>query len=105
MEKFQKTFRSKPLKWPAERKWSLSGVVGSGNLEVLIEHHPAAPESAEFAVETSIPGYRDSWLAALEDFSHHYALGGTRVTIHDQGAPPIVITLRLRQALDQLHTL
>lgn len=62
----------------------------------------AAADSAEFDVQTSFPGYQDSWLAALSDFSTHYALGGTKVTIHDQGAAPVVITMRLRQALDQL---
>ncbi len=102
MEKFSQSYPSKPLAWPASKPWSLAGVVGSGNLEVLLEPDPSAPQSATFSVETPIPGYRDSWLAALEDFASHYALGGTKATIHDQGAPPVVVKLRLRQALDQL---
>ncbi len=102
MEQIETTFPSRPLKWPADRSWALAGVVGSGNLEVLIERNATAPETVEFSVETSFPGYRESWLAALADFSHHYALGGSRFTLHDQGAPPVVITMRLRQALDHL---
>ena len=103
MEKFSQSVPSTPIAWPKDAPWSLAGVVGSGNLEVLLEPAPASPGAVEFAVETPIPGYRDSWLAALEDFASHYALGGTKVTIHDQGAPPVVVKLRLRQALDQLH--
>jgi malonate decarboxylase delta subunit len=102
MEKFQEVYPSQPIKWPSNRSWALSGVVGSGNLEVLIEPDPASPQTASFTVETSIPGYRDSWLAALKDFASHYAVGGSCFTIHDQGAAPVVIKLRLRQALDLL---
>ena len=56
----------------------------------------------ECHVETSIPGFRTSWLAALADFAGHYAVGGTKVTIHDQGAAPVLVNLRLRQAYDHL---
>jgi len=102
MEKFAQSFASRPLNWPSPATWSLAGVVGSGNLEVLMEPDPAHADAVDFAVETSIPGYRESWLAALQDFADHYAVGGVRVTVHDQGAPPVVIKLRLRQALDQI---
>ncbi len=102
MEAFQQSFPSHALAWPPSRKWALAGVVGSGNLEVLIEPNPAAPDTVSYSVETPIPGYRDSWLAALSDFSAHYAVGGTTITLHDQGAPPVVVKLRLRQALDLL---
>lgn len=105
MEKFIESLPSKPLKWPKEKTWALAGVVGSGNLEILIEPDPdGAPDSVTFDVQTSIPGYRDSWFAGLEDFAALFTLGGARVTLHDQGAPPMVVKLRLRQALDQLQT-
>ena len=103
MEKFSQSYPSEPLKWPASLPSSIAGVVGSGNLEVLIEPDPTAPGAVTFSVETPIPGYRESWLAALEDFAAHYALGGSKATIHDQGAPPVVVKLRLRQALDQIR--
>jgi len=102
MEAFQQSFSSKPIAWPPTKKWALSGVVGSGNLEVLIEPHPSAADTVAYSVETSIPGYKESWLAALSDFATHYAVGGTAITVHDQGAPPVVIKMRLRQALDLL---
>lgn len=104
MEKITQSYPSQSLTWPNGKTWSLAGVVGSGNLEVLIEATYGNPGTAEFFVETPIPGYNDSWLASLEDFAAHFPLGGTRITIHDQGAPPILVKLRLRQALDHLHS-
>lgn len=105
MEAFEKNFPSRDLAWPASPGWALAGVVGSGNLEVLIEPLPASPGSVSYAVETSVAGYADTWASVLEDFAHHYAIGGTKITIHDQGAAPIVVTMRLRQALAQVASL
>lgn len=102
MEKFAKAFPSRPLRWSKDKPWALAGVVGSGNLEVLFEPSASAADKMECHVETSIPGYKSSWLAALADFASHYPVGGTKVTIHDQGAAPILVTLRLRQAYDHL---
>lgn len=101
MEKFTKAFPSKPLKARTVKPWALAGVVGSGNLEVLLER-AGGSSTMECHVETSIPGYKSSWLAALADFATHYPAGGTKVTIHDQGAPPVLVNLRLRQAYDHL---
>lgn len=102
MESFDQSFPSEAIAWPASKKWALAGVVGSGNLEVLIE--PADSAEVTYSVSTSIPGYKDSWLAALKDFADHYAVGGTKITIHDQGGAPVVIKMRLRQALDLLNS-
>lgn len=102
MENFDQPFPSKAIVWPASKKWALAGVVGSGNLEVLIEPAPANSAQVTYSVATSIEGYKDSWLAALKDFADHYAVGGTQITIHDQGGAPVVIKMRLRQALDLL---
>lgn len=102
MEKFAKAFPSKPLKTRTATPWALAGVVGSGNLEVLLERGGKPADAMECHVETSIPGYRDAWLAALSDFAHHYPAGGLKVTINDQGAPPVLVNLRLRQAYDHL---
>lgn len=102
MEKFDKSFTSRPFAWPKRSSWALAGVVGSGSLEVLLERNPKASDRFECRVESSIPGYRDSWVAALGDFAANYPAGGIRATIHDQGADPIVVTFRLRQAYGEL---
>jgi malonate decarboxylase delta subunit len=102
MEKFEKTFPSRPFKAGKAKPWALAGVVGSGNLEVLVERAALSSRTMECRVETSIPGFKASWLAALSDFAHNYAAGGIKVTINDQGAPPVLVNLRLRQAYDHL---
>ncbi len=102
MEKFTKAFPSKPMSARTAKPWALAGVVGSGNLEVLLERTGRPADRMECHVATSIPGYKTSWLAALSDFASNYPAGGTRITINDQGAPPVLVNLRLRQAFDHL---
>lgn len=101
MEKFKKSYPSKTLRWPKAKSWALAGVVGSGNLEVLVEPSDR-PDAVSYQVETSIPGFKSAWLAALKDMADHTAMGGCKVTIHDQGGDPVVIKLRIRQAMSQL---
>jgi len=80
----------------------LAGVVGSGNLEVLLE---ASPEPVcRFDVQTSARGFGSIWEAVLGDFQRRHDLAGVRVSIHDMGATPAVVGLRLSQAVAQLRT-
>lgn len=78
----------------------LVGVVGSGNLEVLLE--PAAPPACSVHVETSAHGFGGIWRAVLEDFHARHPLAGVQVSIHDMGATPAVVSLRLDQAVAEL---
>ena len=76
----------------------LAGVLGSGNLEVLIE--PADLGGAvRVQIETAARGFGDIWQAVLADVFERWALGDLRVTINDAGATPAVVALRLDQAL------
>jgi len=79
----------------------LCGVVGSGNLEVLMEPAAGDAQDCHITVQTAARGFGTIWQAVLESFSTQHAVGGTRVRIHDMGATPAVVTLRLRQALTQ----
>ena len=78
----------------------LVGVVGSGNLEVLLE--PDVPPHCRVRVETSARGFAAIWRAVLDDFHARHALAGVRVSIHDMGATPAVVSLRLDQAAAEL---
>ena len=83
----------------ATRPWALVGVLASGNLEVLVE--PAADdEGCRVEVETSAHGFGEVWGAVVAEFfdRHRDALTGLRFTVHDAGATPAVVTLRLEQA-------
>ncbi|MGC3986832.1 MAG: malonate decarboxylase acyl carrier protein [Pseudorhodoferax sp.] len=78
----------------------LVGVVGSGNLEVLLE--PSADARCSVRVETSARGFAPIWQAVVDDFQARHALAGVRVSINDMGATPAVVSLRLDQAVAAL---
>ncbi len=98
MDKLEFQFPAAPCN-PAH-KAALCGVVGSGNLEVLIT--PAAHSNqCAVLIHTSAQGFGAIWQAVLADFVAHHALGGTAITINDMGATPAVVALRLGQALTE----
>ncbi len=71
------------------------GVVGSGDLEVLIE--PSDEPAANVRVRTSVDGFAQVWKAVLDRFFSHFE-HAARVEINDFGATPGTVTLRLEQA-------
>jgi malonate decarboxylase delta subunit len=79
----------------------LVGVVGSGNLEVLLE--PASGQHCTVHIETSARGFGSTWEAVVGDFHRRHPLAGVRVSIHDMGATPAVVSLRLDQAVSELQ--
>ena len=79
----------------------LVGVVGSGNLEVLIE--PAALDGAcTIEVQTAAVGFAPIWEAVLRDFHQRWPLADVRIAINDVGATPAVVSLRLDQAVETM---
>ena len=77
------------------------GVVGSGNMEALIEPRPLGG-MVRFVVDTSISGFAATWQAVLRDFAEQRRAGDLLVTINDAGATPSVVALRLAQAAEDL---
>jgi malonate decarboxylase delta subunit len=80
---------------------TLVGVVGSGNLEVLVER--SAGDACTVEIETSARGFGHIWEAVLRDFHERRPIGGVRLSIHDMGATPAVVRLRLEQAIASLE--
>ncbi|MGJ7509777.1 malonate decarboxylase acyl carrier protein [Variovorax sp. GT1P44] len=78
----------------------LVGVVGSGNLEVMLE--ASVDDQCLVRVETSARGFGPIWQAVADDFFARHPLGGLRVSINDMGATPAVVSLRLDQAVAEL---
>ena len=76
---------------------ALVGVVASGNLEVLVES--AAGSGCRIDIDTSARGFGPIWEAVLRDFHARHGLAGLAVSIHDMGATPAVVSLRLDQAI------
>ena len=78
----------------------LVGVLGSGNLEVLVE---PAPASGQFRVEvkTAAVGFGTVWRAVMDDAFARWPLCDVKLAINDAGSTPAVVTLRLDQALEE----
>jgi malonate decarboxylase delta subunit len=88
------------FEYQAKRKVSKKahvGVVGSGDLEILLE--PAEGEVSHVFIRTSVGGFRDTWKAVLDRFFAKYD-GIVRVQINDAGATPGSVMLRLEQAVE-----
>jgi malonate decarboxylase delta subunit len=79
---------------------ALVGVVASGNLEVLVE--PAAGTGCRIDIDTSARGFGPIWEAVLRDFHERHAVAGIALAIHDMGATPAVVSLRLDQAMSAI---
>lgn len=84
---------------PAHRAAALCGVVGSGNLEILIRPGDDAA-ICQITVHTSARGFGHIWQEVLAEFASQHPAGGTHIAINDMGATPAVVTLRLGQALN-----
>ena len=77
------------------------GVVGSGDMEVLME--PADTGFAHVSVVTSVNGFGNSWKAVLDRFFSKYD-GAVRIEINDAGATPGSVMLRLEQAVEVIES-
>jgi malonate decarboxylase delta subunit len=73
------------------------GVVGSGDMEILME--PSQTGKAHVSVQTSVNGFSSSWKAVLDRFFAKYD-GAVRIHINDAGATPGIVMLRLEQAVE-----
>jgi malonate decarboxylase delta subunit len=74
------------------------GVVGSGDLEVLLE--PSPDDQAHVTVRTSVDGFGEIWEAVLDRFFVRNDLAAA-VEINDSGATPGTVSLRLAQAVEE----
>jgi malonate decarboxylase delta subunit len=98
MEQLQFEFRDGTLK--SGQPAALVGVVGSGNLEVLMEN-ATLNGGCQVTVNTAARGFGQIWKAVLDDFFARHPLADVRVSINDMGATPAVVSLRLDQAVEE----
>ncbi len=97
MEKLTFTY---PAREPVARRVHV-GVVGSGDLEVLLE--PSPDPQAHVAVNTSVDGFAAAWQHVLDRFFSRFS-GAVAIEINDFGATPGMVMLRLEQAVEALKT-
>lgn len=93
MEKLTYSFpASKTIEQPAH-----VGVVGSGDLEILVE--PTDDKKTMVEVRTGITGFQDTWKKVIERFVSQNDISA-RIRINDFGATPGVVSIRLAQAVE-----
>ncbi|WP_394523339.1 malonate decarboxylase subunit delta [Lacrimispora sp. JR3] len=73
------------------------GVVGSGDLEILLE--PVEGTRAHVTVRTRFDGFGQIWKDLLDKFFKENDIAAN-IEINDFGATPGMVTLRLMQALE-----
>jgi malonate decarboxylase delta subunit len=86
-----------PASLPVQQRAHV-GVVGSGDLEVLLE--PSFDEMAHVSIRTSVDGFEPTWKQVLDRFFSRYQ-GAAAIEINDFGATPGMVALRLEQAVER----
>lgn len=79
---------------------ALAGVVGSGDLEVLVE--PGVPGKARITIKTSVDGSRHLWQDLFDRLFAALSVPAVNMEINDFGATPGVVRMRIDQALEAL---
>lgn len=88
-----------PASEPVSRRVHV-GVVGSGDLEVLME--PLDGERAQVVVNTSVDGFGTIWKTVVDRFFTRFHCR-VAIEINDFGATPGVVLLRLEQAAEEIR--
>ncbi|EPL16321.1 malonate decarboxylase subunit delta [Pseudomonas sp. CF161] len=85
---------------PPARGRALVGCVGSGDLEVLLEPGPAGKLTIQ--VQTSVNGSGTRWQHLFERLFDGQVPPALAIDIHDFGATPGVVRLRLEQGFEEI---
>ncbi|MCH7320322.1 malonate decarboxylase subunit delta [Solibacillus sp. MA9] len=93
MEKLNYTFQASR----SITKQAHIGVVGSGDLEILIQ--PIEGSETKVEVRTGISGYSETWQKVIERFISQQDILAL-IKINDFGATPGVVSIRLAQAAE-----
>ena len=77
------------------------GCVGSGDLEILVE--PGSERKLKVRVRTSVDGSSQRWNNLFERVFTSQLPPAVNIDIHDFGATPGVVRLRLEQAFEEIE--
>ena len=79
-------------------EWAHSGVVGSGDMEVLM-YKKDQNGKVNVKVCTPVNGFDKVWEMTLARFVRDSGCGDIDFEINDNNATPFIVSLRMRQAL------
>ncbi|ALI04222.1 malonate decarboxylase acyl carrier protein [Pseudomonas sp. FW306-02-F02-AA] len=88
-----------PAGQPARGR-ALVGCVGSGDLEVLLE--PGQAGTLTIQVQTSVNGSQQRWQHVFARMFDGQTPPAMTIDIHDFGATPGVVRLRLEQGFEEI---
>ena len=82
-------------------QWSHTGIVSSGDMEVLINRadDDELKHKVKVKVVTPLRGYDDVWQKVLNKFVSESGITGVIIEINDNNATPFIVGMRLKQAL------
>lgn len=98
LEKLQFTFKPTGEYTSFAPEWSHTGVVGSGDMEVLLRHEDLAG-AVQVKVVTPVRGYDNVWEKVLGKFVEDTRIGDAVIEINDNNSTPYIVSMRLKQAL------
>ena len=78
------------------KEWSHNGVVGSGDMEVLLRRKDSP--SIDVRITTPVAGFDNIWKAVLLKSVSDTGVGGISIEINDNNATPFVVATRLKQS-------
>lgn len=84
------------------KEWSHLGVTGSGDLEVMMERKDLGGK-VKAKVVTPVVGFDAVWEKMIGKFVNDCEVGDVSIEINDDNATPIVVYMRLRQALTEAN--
>ncbi len=88
-----------PVKFPYE--FLHYGVVGSGDMEAIMEKKEQNG-LVTIRVVTPVTGFDNVWQLVLQRFVDETGIADASIDINDNNATPVVVSLRLRQALTEI---
>jgi len=92
------SFTSENTPYELPLAWSHTGVVGSGDMEILLRR--ADLNGAVSAkVVTPMRGFDEIWQKVLARFINESGLANTIIEINDNNSTPFIVGMRLKQAL------
>ncbi len=80
------------------KDWSHTGVVGSGDMEVLMRRR-AQSGDVRVKVLTPVKGFDEVWDKVLRKFVNDTGLYDVDIEINDNNSTPFIVAARLKQAL------
>ena len=100
LQKIEVSFQQNPGYKKIPEGWSHSGIVSSGDMEVLVRRKELGG-LLQFRVITPVRGFDEIWKKVLLKFAEESKLGDAEIEINDNNATPFVVAVRLKQALQE----